>query len=230
MSAPELHVTVSTVPWRRASCERLLSMLSAQSVQMTRLHLILDGYGEESGPSQDAIRSPVTIHRFPTLQGCGNRWRVALAHVPPDALLVNVDDDVILPSDFLYAMQAAVEDRDVAVCCSGYVFAGQYMDCYQPGTYPVLLAELGTFAIRAGLLRDLSAMPMADELLGVRGDDEGLLSACLWQRQIPITRIAVPGLGFDPSYADPRSLGASSGGRLHSFRQRLASLTGWPWH
>lgn len=230
----DLHVLVGSVPWRRASLNRLIRNIAVQTSLPAVVHLVLDG---PDVPNAVLDVLPLTsrgvkvdIREQPVCQGAGSRWAVLDSLADTD-IVCNLDDDVGLASNYYLAEHYAALRGCDAVCVGGYTPTGQFFMCTHAGVSyngPINCLQAGAFSLRVRCLRGLRAMPMADEMLGVLGDDEGLIAAHLWKTGVVVRRVNTP-VGFDSSAGDPRSQFLTRPERITMFRRRLRHLTGWPW-
>lgn len=231
--ASDVHVLIANVPWRRSSLNALLSDVHNQTIRPAYVHLVLDGDDvpntslDLSSLDWDGLQ--VTIKVNHPGRGAGARWDVALG-LPESHYIMNLDDDVRLSSDYIARHREALNKSD-AVCSGGYPSgSNELIMCTQSHAYEgdISCLQAGAFSARASVLRGLRDMPMADEMLGLRGDDEGLIAAHLWRKGIAVKRVNVP-VRFDPSAGDPRAQSFEMGSRILPLRRRLAAATGWPW-
>ena len=130
---------VATIPPRRASCERLLGELAAQSRPPDGVILCLDGYGDAPAP---ACPLPVIAsYRTHAQSGPGHRWGVLVraqkARWRPsdgarlsDDIVISIDDDPVLSEAprFVEALAETVE------ACGGAA-AGGAQTCQRDGTF-----------------------------------------------------------------------------------------------
>jgi hypothetical protein len=228
----DVHVLIASVPWRRTSLNRLLREVAAQQLRPAFVHLVLDGDDVPNAPLDvspldwDGLK--VTIKTQHPARGAGARWSV-IDEIPNDHVVMNLDDDVGLDSDYVGLHYEALKRAD-AVCSGGYTTDRKFIMCDNNHGYegPIACLQAGAFSARVSKLRGLRDMPMAAELLGVLGDDEALLSAHLWKTGVVVNRVNAP-VRFDPLGDDPRSQYLSLPGRILGLRSRLTAETGWPW-
>jgi hypothetical protein len=231
--APEIHVLIGSVPWRRASLNRLLREVAAQALLPAFVHLVLDGEGTPNAAldlspiAWGGVRVDVRVQR--PSRGAGSRWHV-VDEMPENHIVCNLDDDVGLHPNYLALHRAALQKSE-AVCSGGYTVSGALLMCNRtddPYEGEITCLQAGAFSARVKHLRGLRDMPLANEMLGVLGDDEGLIAAHLWKKGVPVKRVHAP-VGFDASACDPRSQFIAGGTRILGLRTRLKAATGWPW-
>lgn len=104
-----VDVLLPTVPWRKKSCERLLREFAAQTRVPDRIHLLLDGYPDSLATPEIPQELSVHIYRYNESQGAGNRWRVAERLAAPPEFIVNFDDDMVIPPDYIDQALAKVK-------------------------------------------------------------------------------------------------------------------------
>jgi hypothetical protein len=228
-------VLIATIPPRRHSCERLLSELTRQSRQPDGVVLCLDGYGDAPEP---VCPLPIlAVHRTKQLSGAGHRWS-AVPYLPPEDIVINLDDDCYTrrAPDLIKALAAGVEE------CGAAAAFGRTPDGKRapPGTHSrghLVYAGGNGLSVRAGLLQGLGVFA-ADiraragfDPLGVRGDDDALLSAFLRSLGIKIRHAptgvinAVAGTRRTSQTKDKLDRGES----LSAQKRAISELTGWPW-
>ena len=231
--AADMHVLIASVPWRRVSLNRLLREVAAQSLLPSHVHLVLDGEGapnallDLSPLSWNGVQVTVRVQR--PSRGAGSRWEV-VDGIPDAHAICNLDDDVSIAPDYLAKHYAALRGVD-AVCSGGYTTDQRFIMCTRTDINyegPITCLQAGAFSARARQLRGLREMPMANEFLGVLGDDEGLISAHLWRKGVEVRRVHAP-VSFDPSGHDPRSQYNSAPKRITVLRDKLRAATGWAW-
>jgi hypothetical protein len=170
----------------------------------------------------------VTMRVQHPARGAGSRWAV-VDEIPDNHIVMNLDDDVGLVSDYIGLHYEALKRSD-AVCSGGYTPDQKLIMCNVNHTYegPITCLQAGAFSARASRLRGLRNVPTAAEMLGVRGDDEALIAAHLWRTGVVVNRVNSP-VRFDPLGDDPRSQYISMPSRILRLRSRLTAETGWPW-
>ncbi len=229
----DVSMIIATVPWRAQSLNRLLREVAQQTIRPGHLHVLLDGHRGSWPEGLRFVEWPgltLHVHRVVPARGAGARWRLAETFCG-GTIIVNLDDDIRISTRFVEKHVKAVERTGGAVSSGGYTASGRMIICTQQDPYdgPLLCAQTGAFSMLAADVRGLSLEPMADRLLGLLGDDEGLLSMHLWKSGVLISRVPET-VGFDPSADDKRSQWGSAPGRCHKLRTALRELTGWPWN
>jgi len=230
----DMHVLIASVPWRRASLNRLIRDVAAQAYLPVCVHLVLDGDGP---PNAILDTSPLTskgvkvdVREQHPGRGAGSRWNV-VDDLKDTDVICNLDDDIGLGSNHYLAVHYEALRSAGAVAAGGYTPEGRFIMCAWIGIDyegPINCLQAGAFSARVGCLRGLRSMPMAAEMLGVLGDDEGLIAAHLWRAGVPVRRVNTP-VGWDPSGSDPRSQYRNMPGRITRLRNALRVATGWPW-
>lgn len=232
---PRVLALIATIPPRRHSCERLLRELTKQTRPPDGVVLCLDGYGQSPQP---ACPLPVVaISRTPSLSGAGQRWIMA-AYVPQDDILINIDDDcyTVRAPNLIKALTEAVEQGGAAAAM-GKTIAGRRAPPGKHSHGALIYAAGCGLAVRASDLDGLHVF--AREIrekagfdpLGIRGDDDALLSAYFHVRGIPIRHVAtgvinaVAGTGASSQTRDKLARGED----LNAQKRVIAALTGWPW-
>ena len=226
-----MDVLVATVPWRKASCDRLLEQIAEQDELPERVHLLLDGFSDDDPYPFRPSSLTVSITHYDTAQGAGNRWRY-VSQMPwqPD-VLINLDDDTVIPKGFTRRMADEVRKTGDAVCASGYPREGGIYLIKDPHTCEVVCVQTGFFACRTEALRGIDRQPQAEKFLGLLGDDEAFVSAHLWKNHVKMRKIWIPNLNFDKLSRDRRSQFRRKGGTIegcHAHRAELGRIFGWP--
>lgn len=238
---------LATIPARRAACERLLAELPLQRRVPDGVILCLDGYGDAPAP---ACPLPVVAtYRTAQLSGPGARWRAA-ADLPPEDLLIALDDDAVPGEAFLEELAGMAERTGGAAAAMGYtpsghraapgplLGAGRVARAIKYLSDRRLLLGCGCgLAVRAGHLAGLQALAAevraagGPDALGPCGDDQALVSAHLWRRGVPLYHAATGPLHFaDGTQAASETRARQARGERTLFEQAraIARLTGWP--
>jgi hypothetical protein len=232
-ATPRVVVLLATVPARKNSCERLLDEVAKQSRKPDGVVLVLDGYGD--APAPKCALPIITTHRTEKPTGAGARWR-AVANFPPETIVVCLDDDIMLieAPNLIRKLVDAVESGGGAAAAMGRSADGKFAP---PGKFSRgdLIHGLGCgLAVRAKHLTGLQKF--ADEVradngpdaLGLRGDDDALVSAFLWRNKVRILHAATGNIFAAPG---TQASAARNGSKEAPNAQKLAikKLTGWPW-
>lgn len=229
-------VLIATIPPRRHSCERLLSELTCQARPPDGVVLCLDGYGEDL-PEPACPLPIIVVSRTMQLSGAGRRWSV-VPYLPPEDVVINLDDDcyTVRAPNLIKALAETVEQGGAAAAM-GKTIAGRRAPPGNTSHGDLIFAAGCGLAVRAGDLDGLHVF--AKEIrektgfdsLGVRGDDDALVSAYLWKRGIPIRHAAtglinaVAGTGASSQTRDKLARGED----LNAQKMAIAEHTGWPW-
>lgn len=229
-------VLIATIPPRRHSCERLLSELTKQTRPPDGVVLCLDGYGEEL-PEPRCPLPVVAISRSTELSGAGRRWVMA-AYVPQDDILINLDDDcyTVRAPNLIKALTEAVEQGGAAAAMGKTIAGRRAPPCKTSHGLLMYAAGCG-LAVRAG---DLAGMHVfAREIreqagfdpLGIRGDDDALVSAWLWKQGITIRHAAtgVINAAAGTGASSQTRAKLARGEDLNAQKKVIAAITGWPW-
>jgi len=242
VSAPVVAL-VASIPARRRSCERLLDELSRQTRPPDGVVLVLDGYGDDMGaltyhPTPRCPLPLIVEYRTVAPRGAGARWR-ATDDMNAETIVVTLDDDIMTleAPRLVEALVAVVESGDHAAAAMGRSADGKPAP---PGDFsrgPLIYGAGCGLTVRARYLRGLSAF--ADEVkaaggpdaLGLLGDDDALVSAFLWKREIPIVHAATGNIYPAPntqasSYTQAL---AKRGIDINAQKQAIRKVTGWPW-
>lgn len=229
-------ILIATITPRRHSCERLLSELTRQTRQPNGVVLCLDGYGQDL-PEPVCPLPIIATSRTPQLSGAGNRW-LTVPYLPPDDIVINLDDDCYTRKapNLVRELVAGVEEHGVAAAF-GRTPDGKRAP---PGNHSrgfLIYAGGCGLAVRAGLLQDLGVFrteiqdKAGFDALGLRGDDDALVSAFLWRKGIRIKHAptgvinAVAGTGASSQTRDKLARGED----LSWQKRAIAKVTGWPW-
>lgn len=234
---------VATIPARKLSCERLLGELSRQSRRPDGVVLVLDGYNETAPPP--ACPLPVlATHRSAQPVGAGSRWRAARDLLPED-IVICVDDDIMLVDapKFVASLVAAVETGGGAAAAMGRTFDGRFAP---PGAVSRgdLVHGLGCgLAMRAKHLAGLQELAASvrkaggPDALGLRGDDDALVSTHLWKSKVRILHATTGNIYAAPGTQASAIRGAKAQAKMHpslrehpdAQKQMIKKITGWPW-
>jgi hypothetical protein len=252
-------VLVATIPARKRSCERLLAELKQkQTRKPDELILVLDGYADAPAPTYPppptgGVAFPVHAVRTYKPEGAGNRWRVVenattgrgsdgRRTIDPESIVVCIDDDILTleAPRLIEALVAAIEadpPGDRAAAAMGRTFDGKPAP---PGTVSrgmLIYAAGAGLAVRARYLEGIGAF--ADEVhekggpdaFGPLGDDDALVSAYLWKRQIPIAHAATGNIFPAPNTQAHSQTRQHIARRVALDEQKKAirKATGWPW-
>lgn len=238
MNNSRVIALVATIPSRRRSVERLLSELAQQSRVVNEVVLVMDGY-----PEADTIPTcpiPVArVYRSVKALGPGARWRVA-EDLAPDDIIVNFDDDITLikAPRCVEALAAVVEANDgVAAAAMGRRFSGKPAPPGDWAADDLMYAAGCGLTARAGALVGLLAFAETvkaeggPDALGLRGDDDALVSAFLWKNNVRMMHAATGNI-----FPAPNTRASSftvdvmaSGLALDAQKKEIARITGWPW-
>lgn len=238
-------VLIATIPPRKRSCERLLEELTQQSRVPDGVILVCDNYGATPAPACPLPLLATSSTSNPTGGGC--RWRAAEALVldeytppDPDDIIVCLDDDIMLlkAPRCIEALVEAVEQGGGAAAAMGRVVDGG-------GQAPPQLASCGDLIYGAGcgltvrakhligvgqFARDVVAAGGPD-MLGLRGDDDALVSAWLWKSGVRIAHAATGNIFPAPNTQDSSYTQALIAGKVDfdAQKRQLKKITGWPW-
>jgi len=237
VSTLRIIALVATIPPRRRSVERLLSELTQQTRRPDAVVLVLDGYAEEDTIPQCPL--PIEyVYRSPQALGPGARWRVA-KDVSADDILVNFDDDIMLikAPKCVEALVTVVEANQSAAAAMGRHFNGKPAPPGDWAAGDLMYAAGCGLALRAGVLVGLQAF--ADKVkaeggpdaLGLRGDDDALVSAYLWKNNIRMVHAATGNIFPAPNTrASSFTVDVMARGlALDAQKKQIAKITGWPW-
>ena len=235
---PHVYVLLATIPARKRSCERLFGELTKQSRPPDGVILCLDGYGETP-------RSATNFHvphcrRTSQLSGAGQRWLcVEDLYLPDGTIIINVDDDAMLSEAprFIEALVSAVTAYGGAAAAMGRSADGKQA---LPGNVSrgVLIYAAGCgLAVRVHHLRGLRAFAEGvvktggPDALGVRGDDDALVSAFLWKQDVTIFHAPTGNVYAAPGTHISSQTAAKNERRETPDAQKIAikKITGWPW-
>lgn len=233
---PRVLVLIATIPPRRHSCKRLLSELAKQTRKPDGVVLCLDGYGQYM-PEPVCPLPVYAVYRSPQLSGAGHRW-VMTAYVPQDDIVINLDDDcfTVRAPNLIKALAEAVEQGGAAAAM-GKTRDGKRAPPGNRSRGELIYAAGCGLAVRAGDLAGLHvfAREIREQAgfdpLGIRGDDDALVSAWLWKQGITIRHAAtgvinaVAGTGASSQTRDKLARGED----LSAQKRVIAALTGWPW-
>jgi hypothetical protein len=241
VSRARVIALVATIPARRRSVERLLSELARQSRVPDAVVLVMDGY-----PEADTVPNcplPLErVYRSVKSLGPGARWRVA-KDVPPDDVLVAFDDDIMLiqaPS-CVEVLTSVVEASPAGVGSAAAAMGRQFNGKPAPpgnwSTGDLMYVAGCGLTLRARALGGLQAfaegVKAADgpDALGVRGDDDALVSAYLWKNNVRMIHAATGNI-----FPAPNTRSSSftvdvmaHGLALDEQKKSIARITGWPW-
>ena len=223
-----LVLLIATVPWRRPAFRRLLASLPLQTRRPDLVYLYLDGYGE-------AVSAPCALptreRRTAVPGGPGGRWSV-IADLAPADVVVNLDDDVVPPAGLIAALAGAVEPGRAAAA-TGITVTGKKAPAEVDVDEPLICAGGATLAFCAGDLFGLVDMAklVGGGVLGDCGDDEAMVSACLWKNGVTIKHVRIDGLGIaaDTQAQSQTRRRLAVREPFWAQRQRIAAATGWPW-
>lgn len=196
---------IATQPPRKHVCEQLLRCLYAQTMR-PRVLLIGDGYANSASMPKGPEGLVIRALAFPVRQGAGNRWRqIEQLDLDPEAIIVNIDDDMIASPDCIKSNVGALEaePRKTAICWCGWRDQFSWHNLAYPQRGRVRLWCSCVSALRAGDLQGVSDFHDADMLLGIPGDDELLVTNMLRSRGYEFWRPAGHCQGFSgPSQHD----------------------------
>jgi hypothetical protein len=179
-------------------------------------------------------------YSFPAL-GPGGRWRI-WSDLPKDDILVSIDDDIYIgnaPS--LIEKLVAAARTGCGAAASGTSPNGAWVRWgmhHMPGIYDgsLICMIASAMAIRVGDLEGLHEMRDAVlqrsrvDVLGLGGDDEALVSACLWKRGVPMKHVPVDGLALAAGTQEHcQTLERLKAGAWDRQRVMIREATGWPW-
>lgn len=237
MSAARVIALIATIPARRRSVERLLLELTRQTRVPDAVVLVLDSYPEADTVPMCPL--PIeSVYRSAEPKGPGARWLAAM-DLPPDDILVTLDDDIMLVQALgcVEALVSVVETYDCAAAAMGRNFHGKPAP---PGNWAAgdLMYAAGCgLTMRARVLKGLQAfadtVKAADgpDALGVRGDDDALVSAYLWKNNVRMIHAATGNI-----FPAPNTRSSSftvdvmaKGMALDAQKKSIARITGWPW-
>jgi len=237
MSTARVIALVATIPPRRRSVERLLSELTAQTHVPEKVVLVLDGYKDDD----TTPNCPLPIAKVYTSAkplGPGARWRAA-EDLAPDDIVVNFDDDIRIAQapKCVEALVSAVLVNESAAAAMGRLFSGHPAP---PGDYAFgdLMYEAGCgLTVRAKHLWGLRAF--ADEVLatggpdalGLRGDDDALVSAYLWKNNVRMVHAPTGNIFAAPNTQNVGYTAGTlaAGQAFDAQKKEIAKITGWPW-
>ena len=228
---------IATIPARRRSVERLLSELTQQSRVPDAVVLVLDGYADGDAVPQGPL--PLErVARSAKLLGPGNRWLVG-AEMPADDILVTLDDDIMLikAPRCVEKLAEIVDATKSAAAAMGRHFNGKPAPPGDWAAGDLMYAAGCGLTLRAGLLGGLGAfagmVKAADgpEALGLRGDDDALVSAFLWKNNVRMIHAATGNI-----FPAPNTRSSSftvdvmaKGIALDAQKKAIARITDWPW-
>lgn len=226
----ELIVLLATIPWRRASCERALRSLAAQTRRPDKVILHLDGFG----PDEPAPALPdgldIEVKRFGRRRGVGNWWRsLKKAHV--DALVACIGDDFTYKPSYLEQSIGARRRFGGCVCWHGRDFRNRMHNFRAAPRAPARIVRAGTACVLVPVrpLLGMCAHPLARLFFAPDGHDEAFFSWWLSTKKIRITRPAGrPPLNHHAEGSDPRSTSIRFAARKAALRRLLYELYGWP--
>lgn len=233
-----IDVLIATVPWRRQPCARLLGDIQKQSLQPRFVHLVLDGYGDDSLPRDLPLPIRICEYRTAKPSGPGGRWRVLRegSITGADVLVVFDDDQILMGPTVIENFVRVIGDGATAYRgtdlrgSGGCVFPeGRPLICMGAGAMAVHPADLaGLDEMRAEIQTKCGFDPFADG-----GDDQAVVSAHLWRKGVPM-RAA----GFLEIFMQQELNGGSQQEKRRSTKgtksffwqsEAIRAATGWPW-
>jgi len=226
------EVFIATVPWRRENLDVLVASLNAQTVPPNSITIVADNHVGHALPRYEGLSVALDVVDTEGHKGAGERWRLIDKCVSHDeeALVLVIDDDIAIAPDYIERCALAYERLQAPLSWNGMTFIDQYIAPERSLGVDVRLFVLGagTTVVPAHMLAGISADPMANELFGVYGDDEALVSWFLAKRGKRLYRPkGASGAWSTKFQCDPRSQWAQKGGRHFGFRARLKER-GWP--
>lgn len=234
-AAPRAIVLIATIPARKRSCERLLGELMRQTRKPDGVVLVLDGYGDAPAP---VCPLPVIAeHRTAMPVGAGQRW-VAVRDLPPDDIIINLDDDVMLTQapKLVAALVAAIETGGGAAAAMGMRESARRA---APGAFSLgnliyaagcgLTVRVKHLAGLEGFAAEVKAAGGPDSL-GLHGDDDAIVSAHLWKTGVRILHAATGNI-FAATGTQSTSQTAARRARKedpNAQKHAIKKITGWP--
>ena len=251
----DVVVIFATVEWRAENAERLARDVIAQGAPLIR---IFDGWNPTHTPGRYTLGggNGYWVHN-PQPRGAGHRWRVIAGWQPQGIPEINdrtvvivLDDDMRIGPNYVSRCVAALLEAEarhnaIAISWWGTLRGAETgaeptvrlpLSWFGPETPAPEGGELlsilhaGSVCLRAGALRGFDEHPLADEYLGLKGDDEAFVS---WRLQRMHGRPLVrPNNPPDVSFVqgvvdDPRAQYRRAGSRYWQMRWKLAER-GWP--
>lgn len=192
--AERLILVIAAIPVRYENLHALIRDVLTQTRVVDEIVVFLNGW---RGTRIDMDYGRVRLDVSPDPRGPGVRWRyLAQRALEPDAptTALSLDDDFRLDPTYVETTVAALEHSEAAmVAWTGHPSARRYIGLETAPHLRVLwTGGTGACAVRVSALAGLADHPLADELLGLHGDEEALLSLWLWQQQQRIVRPAGP--------------------------------------
>lgn len=240
MNPARVIALIATIPARRRSVERLMSELTAQTRPPDAVVLVLDGYPDVDTVPQCPL--PIAkVYRSAKALGPGARWRAA-NDLPPQDIIVALDDDIMLikAPRCVAALAAVVEapaSGDVAAAAMGRHFNGRPAPPGDWAAGDLMYAAGCGLTMRARALGGLQAF--ADKVkaeggpdaLGLRGDDDAMVSAYLWKNNVRMIHAATGNIFPAPNTrASSFTVDVMAKGiALDAQKKEIAKITGWPW-
>lgn len=230
--APE--VFIPSVPWRHNDLEDILNRLSAGTMLPRAVHVFLDGYGTTPDPVVPSNLN-VIIERADPRRGPGYRWKAATER-PDDTLALMLDDDLVLPFDYVANCVEHFEELQEPFSWNGVgIYPHTWLSPHTVTRAPVRLHMLGagTAVVAASQLRD----PEGDVDTGAEGaiylstigHEEAWVSWWLTVKQgLRLWRPAGrSGLLFTDASNDPRAVKYAARERNVRMEASLKAC-GWP--
>lgn len=138
---------IATVPWRKESFKKTLSSLAKQTVQPHMLGVYFDGFVGELAGAEDV--TPNVRWLSTETPGAGPtesfRFAAGLAKKAADMILV-VDDDMLLPPNFIEAMVADHKRLQCSIAACGFGPRGGWVPYDKPVKEDTACTEPGTGA------------------------------------------------------------------------------------
>jgi len=234
-----MYLLIATIPERRVAVNRILPTIPQQTLKPEQICLVLDGYGDSPSPPVPPL--PVREWRTAQPSGPGARWRV-VKELPANTTVINVDDDMIIFREpGLFERLTKIVEGGCAAATTGITVTGKVVTSDPrdvESKEDLICGVASVMSFRAGWLSGLDDMAevvrtrCGFDPLGDCGDDEALVSACLWRHGIRMKHAFSPGLLMSTDVQNE-----SQSRRRHDrgdvgFEQRrkISHVTGWPWY
>lgn len=231
------HLLIASVPARRASLERLLVGVAAQTAVPKTVHLFLDGYANEPRPAvPEALH--VEVYVTEKLSGPGARWDVLGGTCSEADVLVVLDDDQqLMSSAAIERLALGVTPAAFAAAQGGTDVAG-WGGMHPAGTELVAMGAAamavcprdldGLHATRAEVREKCDFNPFGDG-----GDDEAVIALHLWRRHVKMQATGEIGIIEAPGTQTGSQFERRQMMRGHRSlfwqREAIRRVSGWPW-
>lgn len=186
----EVHVVISSHPDRASCLYKWIERFADQTYMPDKVHLFLDGYFRAPPGMLPLPNADIYISR--TGRGNGYCWIFACNKLPFDCLIIRLDDDVIIPIDYVEQCVKAytILHKPFSWCLEEQMvvpYRGIRTDQLYGGHCVMARKHL------VGLLYE----PNACQYLSKDYCDDAFVSAYLCKNGTPLWQYAMPGLAYE---------------------------------